>query len=150
MPKIHKAEVPLRPIVSAVNSPTYRLSKELARILTPLAGHTESHVNNSAHFAQKIQDTILEEDDVMVSFDVISLFTRVLVDKGIDVINSKICYLTKTCLQTTYFQFQDSFHEQVEGASMGSPLSPVVANLYMEAFKERALSTNILRPRKWK
>ena len=33
---------------------------------------------------------------------------------------------------------------------MGSPLSPVVANLYMEAFEERALSTSILRPQKWK
>ena len=167
MPKIHKAEVPLRPIVLAVNSPTYRLSKELARILTPLAGHTESHVNNSAHFTQEIQDTTLEDDDIMVSFDVVSLFTRVPVDKAIDVINSKleldeelgarttlsreqICYLTKTCLQTTYFQFEDSFYEQVEGAAMGSPLSPVVANLYMEAFEERALSTNILRPQKWK
>lgn len=75
--KIHKPEVPLRPIVSAVNSPTYSLSKELARILILLARHTEPHVNNSAHFAQEIQDTTLEDVDVMVSFDVVSLFTRV-------------------------------------------------------------------------
>ena len=153
--------------------PLFRLSTPLPTVFwknwlefSLLWQDTEFHVNNSAHFAQEIQDTTLE-DDVVVSFDVVSLFTRVPVDKAIDVINSKleldeelgarttlsreqICYLTKTCLQTTYFQFQDSFYEQVEGAAMGSPLFPVVANLYMEAFEERALSTSILRPRKWK
>lgn len=87
----------------------------------------------------------------MVSFDVVSLFTRVPIDQAIDVINTKllldeefetrttlsreqICHLIKTCLQTTYFQFEDTFYEQVEGAAMGSPLFPLVANLYMEHY----------------
>ena len=32
---------------------------------------------------------------------------------------------------------------------MGSPLSPIVANLYMEAFEERALKSAVQRPRVW-
>ena len=32
---------------------------------------------------------------------------------------------------------------------MGSPLSPVVANLFMEVFEERALVSAVLRPRLW-
>ena len=39
LPKIHKDNIPLTPIVSAINSPTYQLSKELARILTPTLGN---------------------------------------------------------------------------------------------------------------
>ena len=60
-----------------------------------------------------------------------------------------ICSLTELCLRSTYFQFQDRFFEQVDGAAMGSPLSPVIANLYMEAFKTRALELAPLRPKMW-
>ena len=45
------------------------------------------------------------------------------------------------CLKNTYFSFQDQFYEQVEGAAMGSPVSPIVANLYMEYLEQKALST---------
>ena len=38
LPKVHKENIPMRPIVSTISSPTYRLAKELARILTPLTG----------------------------------------------------------------------------------------------------------------
>ena len=44
-------------------------------------------------------------------------------------------------LKNTYFSFQDQFYEQVEGAAMGSPVSPIVANLYMEYLEQKALST---------
>ena len=37
--------------------------------------------------------------------------------------------------------FYFSFQEQVEGAAMGSPVSPIVANLYMEYLEQKALST---------
>ena len=37
--------------------------------------------------------------------------------------------------------FQGQFYEQVEGAAMGSPVSPIVANLYMEYLEQKALST---------
>ena len=33
LPKVHKAGIPLRPIVSTIGSPTYQLAKELCRIL---------------------------------------------------------------------------------------------------------------------
>ena len=54
LPKIHKPEVPLRPIVSFVNLPTYTLSKHLVSILSPLVGKSPSHVRNSADFASFI------------------------------------------------------------------------------------------------
>ena len=86
LPKIHKENTPLRPIVAAIGSPTYRLAKELARILSPLAGHSDSFVKNLAEFAREVRDMELGEEDVMLSFDVVSLFTRVPVDEAMEVI----------------------------------------------------------------
>ena len=45
--KIHKKDIPLRPIISSIGSVTYGVAKELARILKPLVGKTSHHVNNS-------------------------------------------------------------------------------------------------------
>ena len=50
LPKIHKPDVPLRPIVSCIGSPTYQLSKHITSLISLLAGHTSSHVKNSRHF----------------------------------------------------------------------------------------------------
>ena len=47
----YKPEIPLWPIVSFVNSPTYALSKHLVSILSLLVGKSLSHVRNSADFA---------------------------------------------------------------------------------------------------
>lgn len=47
-----------------------------------------------------------------------------------------ICHLVELCLSSTYFQFQSNLYEQVEGAPMGSPLSPVLADIYMEHFEQ--------------
>ena len=62
----------------------------------------------------------------------------------------QIANLLKMCLKSIYFSFGGNFYEQKEGAAMGSPVSAVVANLYMEFFEELALETALTRPRLWK
>ena len=52
-----------------------------------------------------------------------------------------IILLLEFCLKNTYFSFKGQFFEQVEGATMGSPVSPIVANHYMEFLEQNALST---------
>ena len=52
-----------------------------------------------------------------------------------------IILLLEFCLNYTYFTFQGQFYEQVEGAAMGSQVSSIVANLYMEYFEQKALNT---------
>ena len=52
-----------------------------------------------------------------------------------------IILLLEFCLKNTYFSFQGQFFEQVEGVAMGSPVSPIVAKLYMEYLEQKALST---------
>ena len=58
--------------------------------------------------------------------------------------------LAEVCLKTTYFQYQDCYYEQIEGAAMGSPLSPIIANTYMENFEKIVVDTSSLQPKLWR
>ena len=88
LPKVHKDQTPLRPIVSTIGSPTYQLAKELARIIRPLCGQTESYVRNSAHFVDILKN--ISMDDLMVSFDVVSLFTKVPIEEALEIIHTRL------------------------------------------------------------
>ena len=53
-------------------------------------------------------------------------------------------------MKNTYFIFQGRFYEQIEGTAMGSPISPIIANLYMEAFVTQAISMAPHPPSLWR
>ena len=172
LPKVHKAEVPLRPIVSTIGSVTYPLAKHLARLLGPLVGKTEHHVKDSKEFVQFVHTLNLAEDEMMVSFDVKSLFTSVptemacevarkrleveaekgdssvLASTGLDV--EDIILLLRLCLDTTYFKVNEKYYKQKQGTAMGSPVSVVVANLFMEEVEQTALQTFTHPVKTWK
>ena len=63
---------------------------------------------------------------------------------------NNIMELLEFCLWNTYFLFQGQLYEQIKGAAMGSPVSPIVANLYMEYFEHRTLTLAVNPPRLWK
>ena len=102
----------------------------------------------------------------MFSFDIKSLFTRVPIQEAPQVIEerlredetlddrtlkspSTICNLTELCMRSTYFEFDERLYEQIEGAPIGSPLSPVLADLYMESFETAAIESASQPPSLW-
>ena len=75
--KIHKLNLPLRPIVSFIGSATYELSKFLKNVLSPLVGNSVHTVKNSIEFIKMIKPVPNNQYELQVSFDVMSLFTSV-------------------------------------------------------------------------
>ena len=61
-----------------------------------------------------------------------------------------ISCLLEFCLENTYFSFQGRFYEQTQGAAMGSAISPIVANLFMEGLEVQAIDTSPTPPVLWK
>ena len=160
LPKVHKEGTILRPIVSSIGAVTYSTSKELSRILKPLVGKSPHHIHNNQDFMEHLKGIQLGPNEVMVSYDVRALFTSVPIQAALEVIEKllkedtglqdrtsmstkHIMDLLEFCLRSTYFTYRGKFYEQMEGAAMSSPISPIVANLYMESFELRALQTSL-------
>lgn len=168
LPKIHKPHVPLRPIVAGCGSVSHSLARLIADILKPMAGNTSSFVKNSINFASHIHNINIGEEEEMASFDVESLYTSVPVDAAMKSVETylkrdrtladrtdfeipDILTLLKFCLNHTYFVYNGQYYEQIKGLAMGSPVSPVVANIFMEMWEETALTSCPLdiKPRMW-
>ena len=165
--KHHKEGNPVRPIVSSIGSALYNTSKFLTDILSPLQNCNGFSVPKSAKFAEEISNVDIQDDEVMLSFDVVSLFTAIPVDKACNYISNKllkddklssrtsldsneITSLLHFVLSNNYFIYHDKIYKQTHGCAMGSPVSPVVANLCMEAIEEVAINTSEVKPKVWK
>ena len=57
--------------------------------------------------------------------------------------------LLELCTQCNYFELEGKLYRQDEGMAMGSPLSPIFANIFMEEFEQKALSLAQLKPKIW-
>lgn len=88
LPKVHKPGQEMREIVSAVGSPTQRLAKWLVKEFQSMPKQfPSSAVTNTQEFAQKLQSSgDINEDEVMVSFDVAALFPSVPVKQAINLL----------------------------------------------------------------
>ena len=141
LPKVHKKDVPLRPIISRRGAATYDSTKELARIPKPLVGKSLHHFHNTQDFIHSIKDIKIQDHQCMMSYDVHSLFTSTPIDPAISIIRRQleqdkdlhkrtnmtvnhICCLLEFCLKNTIFQYKGRYYEQTEGLLWGHPLAP--------------------------
>lgn len=71
--KTHKEGAPARPLISTVGSVMYGMAKYLAEILKPTV-KSEYNIRSSMETREDIKKIRCDEDDVLISFGVISLF----------------------------------------------------------------------------
>jgi hypothetical protein len=89
----------------------------------------------------------------MVSFDVMLPFPMVPIKETMDLLRrhfeEDILGLFHHVLTTSYFTFNGQYYGQTDGVAMGSPLSPVIANFYMEDYEKAGLKLASLKPCCW-
>ena len=145
----------------------YNTSNFLTDILVPIQNCNGYSVSNSLEFADQVASLEISNHEAMVSCDVVPLFTAIPVEKACEYIRKKLkedttlhlgtnltidemISLLDFTLSNNYFVYNDSIYKQVHGCAMGSPVSPVVANLCMEIIEESAITASATPPKVWK
>ena len=146
LPKTHKKKLATRPILSATGTYNYKLATWLDEKLKPLSVN-EHTVSDIFVFADELREMKIKDREVLVSYDVSSLFTNVPVDETIESITERtfengwlnrehdlnitkldLMELLRITAKNQLFQFEGNLYERVDGVAMGSPLGNLVAN----------------------
>nr|VZI18549.1 unnamed protein product [Spirometra erinaceieuropaei] len=127
----------------------------MSRKLNFLREGSVTSVNSASKFLADIRVKTIQPDQIMVSFDVVSLFTSIPPDLARDVLRKrleekynettgplKIQHLMQlfTFCQRTFFTFDGRTYEQIKGTPMGSPISSLVAELVLQELEKVAFS----------
>jgi hypothetical protein len=143
--KIRKPGNPIRPVVDNTTAPTYKISKFLANKLN-------DYINLKYHYNTKDYITLandlikvnLDENHKMITFDINDLYinipiketlmiTRTLISEhNNEHITKQIITLLETILQQNYFAFQNNIYQPEKGVSMGSLISSITAEIFLQ------------------
>ncbi len=150
LPKIHKEGAPVRPIISAIGTYTYKTAKYLNRILTEYITENDCIIKDTFDFVNRVSKLKTNTTERIVIFDVESLFTNIPTEETINIILNRVYKdydtfygmkretlrrLLTYCTQEAHFKFNNKFYEQIDGVAMGSPLGPLFANIFMDEFE---------------
>ena len=163
LPKIHKANNPGRPIVSANGHPTEKISEFVDYHLRPHVETLPSFIKDTTDYLQKMQAlNPLPADTFLVTMDVTSLYTNITHADGIDACKevwdsrtSKVpptdclVQLLTMVLKKNNFIFQNNHYLQINGTAMGTKMAPSYANIFMGRVEKQLLESSIEKPLSW-
>ncbi|XP_055542680.1 uncharacterized protein LOC129728278 [Wyeomyia smithii] len=129
-PKAHKQNLPLRPVVPGMTSPSYNLSKYVCKIYQ-MSIQTKYNVRDIviSLFTSIPKELIIR--DTINSWGSLRTNTNINLDLFLEIVNF--------CLDSSYFMFRDQYYSQIAGAAMGNPLSPILSDLIMEPLIDSVL-----------
>ncbi|BHF72171.1 hypothetical protein SprV_0401523500 [Sparganum proliferum] len=145
---------------STAANPAIRISIDPPSIL-PLQHrdpNCETSIENSTEFLKKAKGITVSSDEIMVSFDVVSLVMSIPLDLAkqctedrlkscdTDVPAIALLELLDLCMETN-FSFDQQYYQQLKGAPMGSPISGFLAEITMQKLEATALP--LVNPNLW-
>ncbi|XP_046489072.1 uncharacterized protein [Neodiprion pinetum] len=160
LPKIHKPDTPVRIIVSFTDSPTINLARFLSQCIGNNIVPPLSRVRDSFALINAIRDFRLPPDHILVSLDVVSLFTNVPQDLAINAVRQRWHQLVDEipvplnellkalhiCFKAAIFKFNHNIYAQTYGLPMGSPLSPILSDLVLDDLEQYCLNKLDFKP----
>lgn len=150
--KVHKHNN-LRPVVPCIQSPSYKISELLTEILSNLKSTFSYNIKNSYELVDIVTNITLPPDYVLISLDVVNLFTNIPKSLVVNIIKERwpiistyttvsleiFIEMVNLSFETSYFCFDNTFYKQTDGTAMGSPASPILANIVMEDLVEKVI-----------
>ena len=166
LPKDHKADIPLRPIVSACDDPVDKLTWVLERVITQLLPFVPAHLKNTTQFLDKVKEKYpqgFEPGTILFSVDVVNLYGNIPVEEGIQACMTMlreheahvdtfgmtledIERLLKHCLTQNFVRFGSKYFRQRTGIAMGSRVAPPLAITFMHTLESVFLGSSRAQP----
>ena len=126
-----------------------------------------NNAKNSTTFSNYIKNVPIEDDEIIVSFEVISLYTSIPIIDMLnlikDFVNNDDQFTRKTAtpqdkffdlvnlnLTTTWLTFNCQFYQQTDGVAIGGLGSSTRAEIYIQTHEQTAISSAIHPPKVWK
>ena len=147
--------------MSNIDAVTSKLSKFLVTEFQSIAMLDGFAVKNSIEFVNRLREETIKRTEVMLSFDVVSLYPNVPIPATLNYLNewlaengvepnraADLMKLTRLCMTQNVFTFRGTCWRIEDGTAMGNSLSPFLANLFL-MFLERKLKLDKLFPRFW-
>ena len=167
LPKIHKGTIPPpgRPVVSANECPTERISQLVDHFIKPDIPRIRSYIKDTTHFLQLLAKISgLPENTIIATLDVTALYTNIPNDEAIESVkhhlekhrpgatkpkNESLVELLRMVLTMNNFQFNGKNYLQVGGTAMGTRVAPSLANIFMADFEEKYVYPYHIQPLIW-
>ena len=167
LPKIHKVNVPLRPVVAAFVGTLAPVSIFLERVIHQLLRFVPCHIENTAAAIRSLEKAfskVRPSDKVIVcTMDVVALYPSIPIEDGIVAVMEKlkkhkddidiaglspddIESLLRLVLLNNYFRFGEVIYHQTKGVAMGNHLAPPLAIIFMDKLEQDMLQTAELKP----
>lgn len=155
LPKIHKDNIPIRPIINFRQAPSYKLSSFLHKYIRDnVKLENNRSVINSADLVNQLKSININSSNRMASLDVKSMYTKIPVKEAIGLVKEnllknnvslneteEVTKLLTVTLGQNYFKFNNKIYLQKEGLAMGSPLSGIMADIYMNYIENKIYNT---------
>lgn len=154
--KIHRDNAPVRPVVKNIHAPTYKLAKFLTKWLSETLQLPNAIVTqNTIQLAHDLNAIKLEETHKLTTFDIKDLYVNIPIEeviqttktllhnKKLDNTLQQTILLLHTILTQNYGQFDDKFYQPNKGTTMGSPLSSLIAEIFLQYYEDHIIKNNL-------
>ena len=156
LPKDHKTgQLKGRPIIAAVDGPGVRLAKFMSKKLDNILHYVPAHLKNCDQFLSKIASIDTSNIGGFASLDVVNLYGSIPKNESSNIINiwdalkeffnsygknepflnllntDDFINLVALSLNNDYVLFSGKQFKQTNGLSMGNPIAPQLAIIYM-------------------
>ena len=144
--KIHKINNPIRPIVNYIPAPAYKLKKYINNLLKDILILPYQHnIKNSKFLTDKIGNLKITQHCRIISLDINNMYTNIPLEETLIIIKEKLeqlhfpgiyieqfINLTRCVLHQNYFYFDNKYYIQKDGLPMGSPLSSLISEIFLQ------------------
>jgi hypothetical protein len=151
--KIHKPGNPIRPVVNNTHAPAYKISKYLTKKLNDyLKLKNLYNVKNSTTFANDLIKLKIHNNYRMITFDIKDLYVNIPICETLDITKNlllehnddhttkQMISLLHTLLQQNYFAFQNHIFQPYTGIAMGSAISGIIAEIFLQYLENKHLN----------